>query len=297
MIGSSVAPARRVGLFLGNNSWSILSDAQGPAARDPKEFAWFSGRRLVDAALRWAVTPPAMPVSLTESEQRAALMKAAKGKKVLFVRRYDLPWPDNEASDQAQLAWLKQLGFVVSTADHMEPDSRAANHDLVILSASTNKYKLGTKYSDARIPVVLLEAKAVDALGMVTRRRNVDYGVNDHKESLYPPENYVNIVRSYHPVAAGLSPGSVKMYKTPGVLAWSRPPAGAEVIATIPNQPDHATMFVFEQGATMAYDAIAPARRALFPMDAPRFPDLTPEGLRIYSAILLWAISGPGAAP
>ena len=245
MIGSSVAPARRVGLFLGNNSWSILSDAQGPAARDPKEFAWFSGRRLVDAALRWAVTPPAMPVSLTESEQRAALMKAAKGKKVLFVRRYDLPWPDNEASDQAQLAWLKQLGFVVSTADHMEPDSRAANHDLVILSASTNKYKLGTKYSDARIPVVLLEAKAVDALGMVTRRRNVDYGVNDHKESLYPPENYVNIVRSYHPVAAGLSPGSVKMYKTPGVLAWSRPPAGAEVIATIPNQPDHATMFVF----------------------------------------------------
>ena len=47
----------------------------------------------------------------------------------------------------------------------------------------------------------------------------------------------------------------------------------------------------------MAYDAIAPARRALFPMDAPRFPDLTPEGLRIYSAILLWAISGPGAAP
>ena len=128
------------------------------------------------------------------------------------MRRYDLPWPDNEASDQAQLAWLKQLGFVVSTADHMEPDSRAANHDLVILSASTNKYKLGTKYSDARIPVVLLEAKAVDALGMVTRRRNVDYGVNDHKESLYPPENYVNIVRSYHPVAAGLSPGSVKMY-------------------------------------------------------------------------------------
>jgi hypothetical protein len=293
MIRDAVAPARRVGLFLGDNSWSILSDAQGPAAHDPKEFAWFSGRRLFDAALGWAASPPPQPVTASADEQLAALAAAAKGKKLLFVRRYDLPWPENEASDQAQLAWLRQLGFDVATADHMEPDSRAAGKDIVIISASTNKYKLGIKYADAPIPVVLLEAKAVDALGMVTRRRNTDYGVNDHKESLYPPENYIDVARSFHPIAAGHAPGRLKLYQTPGVLAWSRPPAGAQVIATIPNQPEHATMFAYEKGATMANDLIAPARRALFPLDAPRFPDLTEQGRTIYGALLLWALSSP----
>jgi len=293
MVGEAVAPARRVGLFLGHNSWSILSDAQGPAAEDPKEFAWFGGRRLFDAALRWAVSPPQARVAATREQQRAALERAARGKKVLFVRRYDLPWPENEASDQAQLAWLKSLGFEVSTADHMEPDSRARGMDLVIISASTNKYKLGVKYADANIPVLLLEAKAVDALGMVSRRRNTDYGVNDHKESLYPPENYVHLVRAYHPVAAGLPSGQFKLYRTPGVLAWSRPPAGAQVIATIPNQPEHATLFAFEKGATMANDMVAPARRLLFPLDAPRFPDLTEDGLAVYGAALQWLLSTP----
>ncbi|MBL8269339.1 hypothetical protein [Steroidobacter sp.] len=293
MMGNTVAPARRVGLFLGDNSWSILSDAQGPAAQDPKEFAWFSGRRLFDASLRWAVSPTQAPVTSSFAEQRAALARAAKGKKLLFVRRYDLPWPENEASDQAQLAWLRELGFDVSTADHMEPDSRAQGKDLVIISASTNKYKLGIKYADVHLPIVLLEAKAVDALSMVTRRRNTDYGVNDHKESLYPPENYVDIARSFHPIAAGLPAGQLKLFKTPGVLAWSRPPAGAQVIATIPNQPEHATMFAYEKGATMANDMVAPGRRALFPMDAPRFPDLTEQGRAIYAALLLWALSTP----
>lgn len=293
MIGDKVAPARRVGLFLGDNSWSILSDAQGPAAEDPKEFAWFGGRRLFDAALRWAVSQPQAPVKETREQQRAALERAAKGKKVLFVRRYDLPWPENEASDLAQLEWLRSLGFEVHTADHMEPDSRANGMDLVIISASTNKYKLGIKYADAKIPVLLLEAKAVDALGMVSRRRNTDYGVNDHKESHYPPENYVHLVRSYHPVAAGLPSGSLQLYKTPGVLAWSRPPAGAQVIATIPNQPEHATMFAYEKGATMANDAVAPARRLLFPLDAPRFPHLTEDGLAVYGAALRWLLEAP----
>lgn len=293
MMNATAAPARRVGLFLGHNSWSILSDAQGPAAQDPKEFAWFSGRRLFDAALRWAVSAPQAPVAATPAEQHASLAAKARGKKLLFVRRYDLPWPENEASDQAQLKYLAALGFDVHTADHMDPDTRADGMDLVLISASTNKYKLGIKYADANIPVVLFEAKAVDALGMVSRRRNSDYGVNDHKESLYPPENYIDIGRPYHPVAAGFPAGRFKLFQSPGVLAWSRPPAGAQVIATIPNQPEHATLFVYEKGATMAQDKVAPARRVLFPMDAPRFPDLTDEGRAVYDAVLGWALASP----
>jgi hypothetical protein len=47
-----MARARRVGLLLGGDSFSVLPDATGPAARDPKAFQWFAGRRVFDAALR-----------------------------------------------------------------------------------------------------------------------------------------------------------------------------------------------------------------------------------------------------
>ena len=290
-----VAPARRVGLFLGDNGFSVLSDAQGPVARDPKGFAWFGGRRLFDAALRYAVSPVAAdPASKNVDQQLPKLKALAKGKRLAFIRRFDLPWPDNEKGDQQQIAFFQSLGFTVSQIDHMEPDSAADGADLIIISASCNKYKLGLKYADATVPVILLEGKAVDAINLVSRRRDLDYGVNEDHE-VYPPENYVNLLRSAHPITANLPTGQVKLYEMPGALAWSRPPAGATVIASIPNQPEHATLFVYDKGAMMAYDKIAPARRVLFPLDAPRFPYLTPEGRSLYAAAITWALSPTGA--
>lgn len=292
MVGETPAPARRVGLFLGDNSFSILTDATGPAAQDPKSHDWFAGRKVFDAALRWAVSPPEAPVPRQDVAQfESNLAKFAKGKKVLYVRRFDMPWPANEASDQAHLAWLRGLGFDVTAVDQMEPDSHAKGKDLVIVSASTNKYKIGNKYSDAKVPLVVLEAKAVDSFHMVGRRRNTDYGVNDHKESLYPPENYVQLVRPSHQLSAGFPAGNFKLYKTPGVLAWSRVPPGAEVIASIPNQPEHGTFFAYEKGASMANDQVAAERRLLFPMDATRFPDLTDDGRMLYGSALMWVLS------
>ena len=100
----------------------------------------------------------------------------------------------------------------------------------------------------------------------------------------------MQIVRPAHPLAAGLPAGNVKIFKTPGVLAWSTVPPGAEVIAGIPNQPQHGTLFSYEKGAVMANDHIAPARRLLFPMDATRFPDLTDEGRLLYGNAILWTM-------
>jgi len=290
LVGEGGAPARRVGLFLGDNSWAILSEANGPAAADPKAHNWFSGRRIFDAALRWAVSSPANPVSASASQQRAGLERLARGKKVLFVRRLDLPWADNNAGDMAQIEWLKAAGFQVSIADQLEPDSRANGMDLVVVSASTNKYKIGLKYVDVAIPVLQLEAKSLDAAGMVAPRRNVDYGTNDNKGSNYPAEAYARIMRPTHPIAAGLT-GQVKLFTKPVNMGWSNPPPGATVIAGIPNQP-HATIFAYEKGAMM-YNTVAPARRVAFPVDPPEFVDLTEAGLRMYAAAVAWLLSPP----
>ena len=91
--------------------------------------------------------------------------------------------------------------------------------------------------------------------------------------------------------AAGFGAGLVRMYSEPGLITWSMPAAGATVIATIPNQPHSAAIYGYEKGVTMANDAIAPAKRVLFPVDFNRFHKLSDDGLRLYRAVLLWSLS------
>ena len=175
--------------------------------------------------------------------------------------------------------------------DQTAPERDTSEYDLLVISATTNKYKFGRKYAEAEVPVVLLEGKSVDAMEMAGRRRWTDYGTNDHKKSLYPPEAYVKIVRPFHTMAAGLDAGLVKMYQQPGLITWSVPAPGATIVATIPNQPQSAAIYGYEKGVTMANDAIAPAKRALFPVDFNRFHHLSPDGRALYRGVLLWSLA------
>ena len=289
MYGDFAAPARRAGIFLGDDSFRQLSYAQGPAAADPRQNAWFRGRPLFEAALRWSLETPAaqeMPAADFES----ALIEQARGRKILFLRRENLPWPDAEHSDSVHIDFLRSHGFEVDALDQTQPEKDTREYNLIVISATTNKYKFGSKYADAERPVVLLEGKSVDAMKMAGRRRWTDYGTNDHKQSLYPPEAYVKIVRPLHTIAAGQGAGLLKMYKEPGLITWSVPAPGATIVATIPNQPHSAAIYGYEKGVTMANDAIAPAKRVLFPVDFNRFHHLSDDGLALYRGVLLWSL-------
>lgn len=291
MVDGVAAPARRIGIFLGDDSFHQLTEAQAHAARDPKEFAWFAGRRLFDASLRWALSPaPEAPVK-SSSKLKKQLMSEAKGKNLLYIRRLDMPWPAGEQSIQQHTDYLQSLGFNVTVRDTMESDDVADQYDLVIVSAAINKFKFANKYANANVPVLLEETKNVDGMNMVGRERTVEYGTNDHKDSIYPPEAYVNVIRESHAMSGAANAGLLKLFKQPGVMGWSKPGPGALVIASIPNQPDHAAIWGYEKGATMAHDHIAPARRAVFPIDFNMFAQLTDDGLSLYNSVLLWSIS------
>ena len=290
MAGLKPAPARRVGIFLGNDTFHQLSDAQGPAMMDEKERAWFAGKRLFFAAVRWTLSPPPAVEKDTDT-LNANLRGDAKGKKVLFVRRFDLPWPAGEASVPQHVAHLESLGFEVTVHDHMESDEIAADFDLVIVSAAINKFKFANKYADAPVPVLLLESKNVDGMKLVGPNRTIEYGTNDHKDSLFPPENFVRIVRPDHPLSGPFFADTMQIYDSPAVMGWSIPSPAAVVMATVPYQPDHAAVWGYEAGATMAFNAVAPARRAVFPLDFPMFARLTEDGLTLYNAVLHWLIS------
>jgi hypothetical protein len=292
MYGGFVAPARRVGFYLQDSTFHYLTEVHGEAANDPDMADWWVGLKLFDATVRWAVSQPPVPSAYDPAATKAALAKAARGKKVLFVRRLDTP--EGEESDDHIVEHLKDVGFIVKEVDQTEPQTVADGEDFILISATNSKYKTTNKYRDTKIPVMCLEGLMADTLKMAGRRRYIDYGEHgEPAESEDPPEAYLEIVNSSHPMAAGLKNGYVKFIKDPDVLKWATPTPAATIIATLPNSTHERAIFGYEKGAPMADEFIAPARRTLFPVDNPAFDDLTEAGHALFDAAVLWTISPP----
>lgn len=292
MYDGFVAPARRVGFYIQDATFHYLTAVHGLAEKDPDMADWWVGLKLFDASVRWAVSQPVAPGPYDPAATKAALARAAKGKKVLFVRRLDTP--EGEESDDHIVEHLKEVGFIVKEVDQTEPQSEADGEDLIVISATNSKYKTTNKYRDSKIPLLCLEGLMADTLKMAGRRRYVDYGEHgEAKESEDPPEAYLDIVNSNHPMAAGLKNGYVKFIKEADVLKWATPPPSAIIIATLPNSTHERSIFGFEKGAAMADEFPAPARRTMFPVDNPAFDDLTEQGHALFDATVLWTIGTP----
>jgi hypothetical protein len=285
MYGSFAAPARRVGFYLSNANFHLLTAVYGPAAKDPQLYDWYAGLRLFDAAIRWAASPPpAMP------QPQAAGSFNAHGKKLLYVERKFAF--EGEGTDDHIVEYLRHLGFDVTVADQMDPESRAKGNDAIVISATCSKYKLSNKYVDTPVPVLLLEALYADTMHLTGRDRYVDYGEHgEPNESDDPPEAYLKIVGAWHPMAAGLPPGLVQVLKEPGMMKWAVPEPSAIAIASLPGEAEQKAIFDYERGAAMYGGYLAPGRRELFPLDNDAFDDLTPQGVALFDAAVAWLVS------
>ena len=287
----AIAPARRVGFFLADGNFHLLTEVHGPAANDPQALQWAVGRKLFDEAIRWAASPPQVVQPYDPTALDTRLKNIAHGKKVLFVERVNAG--EGREADEHTVAHLRSLGFEVTIADQTDPQTRANGEDLVLISSSCSKYKLANRYVDTTVPLITLEGLYADALHLAGRDRYADYGEHgEEKESDDPPDNYLDIVGAWNPMAAGLPAGLVKFTEHPGVLKWARPTPDAIVIATLPNSPNERAIFGYPEHAVMADGFIAPARRALLPLDNPSFDDLTAQGHALFDAVVLWTVSG-----
>ena len=179
---------------------------------------------------------------------------------------------------------LEAVGLEVqSVLDAASATSDADGKDLVLISESVLSTRVGKKFRDVSVPVVVYESHLYDDLGMSTNSRS-RYGTVLFQRSVF--------VQGSHPLSGGLD-GTVQVSTKWANLSWAKPGSEAIVAATLRNNRNLATIFGYEAGATLANGQTAPARRVgLFPHEG-SIDNRTSASRDLFLAAVQWALSGP----
>lgn len=186
----------------------------------------------------------------------------------------------NRAVDDAAMAHIAALGFTVHALSE-ETAPEAVREDLVILSSTVSGKNVSPAWRYAAKPLMTWENDSLDDLAMTGKRHDTDFGETGK-------ERYLWLVNAPHPMSGGLPAGLANAYTRQAPMSWGKPGLGATIIATVYGQPEKAAIFGYEQGATMDYESLAPARRVMVFLDNATFTMLSPTGLCLFDSALLW---------
>ncbi|AOI91997.1 hypothetical protein WS58_30610 [Burkholderia pseudomultivorans] len=184
--------------------------------------------------------------------------------------------------DEQVVRHLGERGYAVRLIDENATPDAARDADLVVISSTVSSKNVRPGWRTLDKPLVTWENDLLDDLAMTGKRHDVDFGETGK-------ERYLWLVNAPHPVAAGLPAGVTDVYGRQAPMSWGKPGLGATTIATVYGQPDKAAIFAYEKGATMDYEALAPARRVMFFLDNDTFVNLSPAGLALFDAAIDWA--------
>ena len=191
------------------------------------------------------------------------------------------------ANDEKVIAYLQSLGFAVEGTDEYSAVDIASGKDLILVSESVDALDVGGKYRDVPVALITFENDILPYLGMTGLKTDVDTGTLEK-------ERLVWVVNAPHPLAAGLGAGTQNVLDDEHVrMNWGKPEPAAITIALARGEPDKAVVFAYEKGATMHWEFQAPARRLSFFLYSDTFEHLRPEGLALFRAALLWAVTPP----
>ncbi|WP_246794437.1 hypothetical protein [Burkholderia perseverans] len=250
------------------------------AAHDARRRAWLrAAAGAVACGLGGAVAAgDARAAEAARSTQAAA---AVQGDATCVTMLVQSGGPDL-AVDQRIAAHLGERGYAVRLVDQAAPVSAADDADLVMISSTVSAKAVPADWRHLAKPLVTWENDLLDDLAMTGKRHDVDFGETGKERHLW-------LVNAPHPIAAGLPAGTTDVYGKQAPMSWGKPGLGASIIATVYGQPEKAAIFAYEQGATMDYEALAPARRVMLFLDNDTFPDLSTAGVALFDAAVDWA--------
>ncbi|MEM9563169.1 MAG: FG-GAP-like repeat-containing protein [Actinomycetota bacterium] len=192
--------------------------------------------------------------------------------------------------DRTVAADLEAAGLVVTIIDdNAVTATDAGNHDVVFITSTASQSAVNTKLTAVDTPLVNSEFLLHDDLGLTANgsaNRNEQGG-----------QNSIEIVDPAHPIVDNAFTGAVTVFTKFTRSTWGNPAAAADIIATLPGNPTRSTLFVYDEGATMANGDPAPARRAGVFLTAAADGNLLPAAVTLLANTLTWAASASPPPP
>jgi hypothetical protein len=173
-------------------------------------------------------------------------------------------------------------GVVVEMMDSAAKASELMDKALVIVGPNARMF--GANHPDPglkTLPVPIIVSKD----GNTTEIGLGKVGATD------PPNfNRITIIKTDHPLAAGLPMGPVTVLTTPNrqrIITFADVGPGAIKIAAGPQSANSYALIAYETGADMGGGLKAPAKRIGFFWHRPA--GTTPEGTKLFKAAVEWA--------
>ncbi|MCA9166821.1 MAG: hypothetical protein KDB23_04110 [Planctomycetales bacterium] len=251
---------------------------------------------------------------------------AESAKNVLMIADVNAAWHVDSEVELAE--YLESVGYSV-TIQHIgdmageafaeEQRDLASQFDVVYLGDSIGSVTIsqgdfeGSEFfmGELDVPIISQEAYMWDEALWVSRDRFFDFGdtFQAQEDGVLGAFTDMSIVAPNHPLAAGLS-GDVSVYTDPYGFNFGFIPTmgkGVDVIATVPGQPEYATLFVYEKGSELVGGSTSPGMRIgmylgqnVAPVDLDgdgtnnRFDRLTENGKQLIKAAFDYATGSGG---
>lgn len=187
--------------------------------------------------------------------------------------------------DRAIRDRLARLGFRVTPVKDTEADlTWARGQALLVLSESTVSSEIGTRLTEAPVPILNCEPNLNATLRMAVRAARPD------EIFLKGKQKTIRIIAPSHPLAAGLNGVQLVYEGRDGFVSWGVPDETvARVIARTDTKESEPVIFGYEAGKGVR-GAVLPARRLSFFLasNTNEAERLTPEGWKLFDAAVAW---------
>ncbi|HWB81234.1 MAG TPA: hypothetical protein VG755_39995, partial [Nannocystaceae bacterium] len=183
------------------------------------------------------------------------------------------------STDEPLQDHLESLGYVITRiVDNVATAADADGYCVVLLSAVSDSSDIESEFHDVDVPVITWEFALFDNMG---------FAVSTGEYDLDEGATQIEIVDASHPLAAGLS-GTVMLYEGVGRVNWSLAHNSA-IVGVRTDDDQHASLFAYEAGDTLADGTIAASKRAGLPFSNALRGELQPAALDILAAAVDWA--------
>jgi hypothetical protein len=190
------------------------------------------------------------------------------------------------AGDQSVADFLTALGHTVEWLDEDHSTTAdAQGKDLLYISSTILSSRVGDRFREVQIPVIVGESHLMDDMQMSSGGYGNTNGLDE-----------IEVQASSHPIMDGVGGNLIDVYTPNGRGVWGRPSSEATIVATWPGRSHRSLIYCYETGDQMV-GLTAPARRMGFFFYEQGLINATEDAKTLLANSVCWALGCQNSGP